>query len=337
MARKTSIAGFKPNRQVHRVAVVAYDGVVAFDLATPCEVFGWTRLKDGFAPYVVSVCGCAREVDAGLFRMRTKQGLRSLSTADTIILPGVDDVTRPVPAALVRALRQAAKRGARIASICSGAFVFAATGLLDGKRATTHWRAAAELARRFPAVVVDPDVLYIDSGQLLTAAGASAGLDLCLHLVRRDFGAAVAADAARAAVMPLERAGGQAQFIVHTPPSHDGTSLEPLLSWIDANLQRDLGLHAIARRAAMSARTLSRRFAEQTGTTPLQWVTRARVRRAQTLLETTTRAVERIADDCGFRSSSTLRANFVAIVGLPPHEYRRTFNGDAAAVRTERR
>src|SRR5207253_2438151 len=171
---------------MHAVAVLALDGVVPFDLATPCEVFARARLADGRAPYRVRVCGAARRVDAGWFELRARFGLRELGRAHTVIVPGLADPTVPVPPAVVKALRAAAARGTRIASICSGAFVLAAAGLLDGLRATTHWRGTAELARRHPAIDVDPDVLYVDNGRILTSAGAAAGLDLCLHLVRRE-------------------------------------------------------------------------------------------------------------------------------------------------------
>jgi transcriptional regulator GlxA family with amidase domain len=313
---------------VHMVAVVATHGVVAFDLATPTEIFRGTRLDDGRHPYRLVVCGVARVVRAEDFEIRMRHGLEALQRADTVIVPGIGDLDAPIPRALVAALRAAAARGARLASICSGAFLLAATGLLDGRRATTHWRAAAELARRHPAIEVDPNVLFVDEGNLLTSAGASAGIDMCLHLVRRDFGAAVAANTARMSVVALEREGGQAQFIVHPPPPSDGASLAPLLAWIEQNPNRDLSLLALARRAAMSTRTLSRRFREQTGTTPVQWVTRVRVRRAQQLLETTAHSVERVADLAGFASPTTLRAQFQQVVGTSPKVYRRAFRGE---------
>jgi transcriptional regulator GlxA family with amidase domain len=252
----------------HVVAVVAAHNVVPFDLATPTEIFRGARLADGRAPYRLVVCGVARTVRATDFEIRVRAGLAALARAHTIIVPGVSDIEAPVPRELVRALRAAADRGARIASICSGAFLLAATGLLDGKRATTHWSAAGELARRHPGIEVDPNVLFVDEGSLLTSAGATAGIDLCLHLVRRDFGAAVAARSARQSVVALEREGGQAQFIVHPPPPSDGESLSPLLEWIEQNLRRDLSLVALAQRAAMSTRTLSRRFREQMGRRP---------------------------------------------------------------------
>lgn len=324
----TTIARFQPK---HVVAVVAFDGVVPFDLSTPCEVFGRAVLVDGRTPYDVKVCGVKRDVQAGAFSLRAPYGLEGLRDADTVIVPGVDDVRRPVAPALVRALRAAAARGARVASICSGAFVLAATALLDGKRATTHWLAADELARRFPAIRVDPNVLYVDEGAVLTSAGAAAGLDLCLHLVRRDFGAAVAAYAARCAVMPLEREGGQAQFIVHRAPTADGGSLEPLLCWLEQNLQAELSLGAVARRAAMSTRSLSRHFREQVGTTPAQWVLGARVRRAQQLLEKTSRPVERVAGDVGFGSTAAFREHFRRVVGTSPRAYRAAFRPERAS------
>lgn len=307
------------------VAVVAFDGVVLGDLSTPCEVFGRVRGPDGRALYEVRICSIAREVKSEHVTLLVPWRLSSLRRANTVIVPGVDDLDRAIPQGLRRAIRRAADRGARVASICTGAFVLADTGVLDGLRATTHWQGAAELARRHPKIDVDPDVLYVDNGQVLTSAGAAAGLDLCIHLVRRDLGAEAAAEVARAAVMPLERAGGQAQFIVHEPPVSDGTSIGQLLEWLEQNLRKDLSLPVIARRAAMSTRTLSRRFREQVGTSPAIWVTRARVRRAQRLLETSDLSVERVAADVGFRSSTVLRAHFGQIVGTSPLAYRRSF------------
>jgi transcriptional regulator GlxA family with amidase domain len=310
---------------MHRVAIVAMDGVVPFDLATPCEVFGRVQLPGGLPGYEIRVCGVARKLDAGPFRMQARHGLGELARADTVILPGVADASAPVPERLVRAVRKAAARGTRVASICSGAFLLAATGLLDGRRATTHWLAASELARRYPRVRVDPDVLYVDEGQVLTSAGAAAAFDLCLHMVRLDYGSAVAAEAARVSVMPLERDGGQSQFIVHAPPTPDGSSLAPMLVWLEKHLHEQVTLDDIARRAAMSVRSLNRRFREQTGTTPLQWLLRARVRRAQLLLETTAHSIERIATSIGFGSVTAFREHFRRVVATSPQTYRRAF------------
>jgi transcriptional regulator GlxA family with amidase domain len=321
-------AEFMPRRSrpsPHVVAVVALDGVNPFDLAIPCETFGRVRLPDGTAPYRVIVCGIAPTVDAGAFRVQTPRGLRGLADADTVVVPGVLDLAAPTPNALIAGLRRAAARGARIASICSGAFVLAEAGLLDGRRATTHWLAAAELARRFPNVDVDPNVLYVDAGRILTSAGAAAGMDLCLHMVRRDHGATVAAAAARLAVMPLERAGGQAQFIAHEDPRAEGATLAPLLEWLVAHHHEPLPLARLARRAAMSSRTFSRRFREQTGTTPAQWIVRCRVRRAQQLLETSVLSIEQVAAAVGFGSAPTFRDRFRRIIGTSPQSYRRSF------------
>ncbi|WP_327120789.1 helix-turn-helix domain-containing protein [Nocardia sp. NBC_01730] len=315
------------------VAVLALDQVVAFDLATPAEVFGRARLPDGRPAYRVRVCGAAPTVDAGVFTLRPPWGLEALADADTIVVPGCSDPSLRVPDEAIAALRRAAAAGTRIASICSGAFILAATGLLDGYRATTHWLAAAELAARYPAVEVDPDVLYVDNGQLLTSAGAASGIDLCLHMIRRDYGSAVAADAARLSVVPLEREGGQAQFIVHDqPPTPRGSTLEPVLLWIQDNAAKDLTLDDIAAHAGMSTRTLNRRFREHTGTTPLQWLLRARVRQAQHLLESTGHPVDRIAGQVGFGSPTAFRDRFKRVVGTSPHSYRAAFHGSSGAV-----
>jgi transcriptional regulator GlxA family with amidase domain len=314
---------------MHTVAVLALPQVIPFDLSTPIEVFTRTRLPDGRQGYRVQVCAEAPEVDAGAFTLRAPFGLDALAAADTIIVPGTNapaaDLHEPVRAAL----RQAAQNGTRIASICTGTFPLAASGLLDGLRATTHWVAAAELAAAFPEVKVDPDVLYVDNGQILTSAGAAAGLDLCLHMIRRDYGSAVAADAARLSVMPLEREGGQAQFIVHdhTPaPAPAGAGLEPVLDWLRANLAIPLTLDQIAAHAGVSTRTLIRRFREQTGTTPLQWLHRARIRQAQHLLESTEHSVERIGAQVGYVSPTAFRDRFKQTTGISPLSYRRAFS-----------
>ncbi|MGV9668568.1 GlxA family transcriptional regulator [Nocardia niigatensis] len=312
---------------MHTVAVLALDQVIPFDLSTPIEVFSRTRLPDGRPGYQVRVCAEHGEIDAGAFTLRAPWGLEGLQDADTIIVPGVTDPTATLPPAVCEALQSAAADGTRIASICAGTFPLAATGLLAGLRATTHWRAAGLLAATHPDIDVDPDVLYVDNGQFLTSAGAAAGMDLCLHMIRRDYGSAVAAHAARLSVMPLEREGGQAQFIVHDhTPTPQGCELEALLTWLQENLARDLTLADIAKQAGTSTRTLIRRFRDQTGTTPLQWLHRARIRQAQHLLETTEHSVERISSQVGFGSSTTFRDRFKRTTGVSPQTYRRTFS-----------
>ncbi|MCY1006818.1 helix-turn-helix domain-containing protein [Nannocystis pusilla] len=314
----------------HVVAVVALPGVVAFDLTMPCEVFGRAEVPGGARPYEVRVCGETRSVDAGAFQLALRWGLADLARAHTVIVPGVMDPTRPSSPAVLEALRAAARRRARIASICSGAFVLAEAGLLDGLRVTTHWVAAGLLARRYPTLTVDPNVLFVDNGRILTSAGGAAGMDLCLHMLRSDHGAAVAAHASRLAVVPLERSGGQAQYIVHEPPTST-SSLAPLLDWMNRHLRDELTLPTLARRARMSTRTLSRRFREQTGTTPLKWVLTARIARAQQLLESTSLSLEEIAGDVGFAAASTLRNRFAQVMGASPMTYRKLFRREGEA------
>ncbi|MHC3467090.1 GlxA family transcriptional regulator [Streptomyces sp. 7R007] len=322
---------------MHTVAILVLDHVVPFDMATPLEVFGRTRLPDGRRPYRVRVCAETPEVRTDGFTLRVDHGLDALEHADTVIVPGCSEQAGPPSAAALAALRRAAASGTRVASLCAGAFVLAEAGLLDGLRATTHWVAAGELARRYPRVRVEPDVLYVDNGQILSSAGAAAALDMCLHLVRRDLGSAVAADTARLSVMPLEREGGQAQFIVSEhPPVPRGSTLEPVLEWIEDNLADEITLAAMAARSGMSERTFSRRFREQTGTTPLQWLLRARVRRAQYLLEHGDHPIERIARQAGFGSPTAFRERFRRVVGTSPQAYRTAFHGKAVAPASDR-
>jgi transcriptional regulator GlxA family with amidase domain len=314
---------------MHTVAVVAMPDVIAFDLTTPVEVFARVVLPTGEPGYRVLVCGTEPVVSAGPIRIATDHGIAELAGADTIVVPGRNDVTVGTSDDVLRALKTAHAAGTRMASICSGAFTLAEAGLLDGRRATTHWLAADFFRARFPAVHLDPDVLYVDEGQVLTSAGASAGLDLCLHMVARDYGAAVAADAARLTVAPLHRSGGQAQFILRNmaPAKHiaERTELDDVLAWIEQEAHRDLTLRDIAAYAAMSIRTLNRRFQAETGQTPMQWVTGVRVRHAQQLLESTAHGVEKIGRDVGFSSPANFREQFRRLTGVAPQGYRNAF------------
>jgi transcriptional regulator GlxA family with amidase domain len=315
---------------MHTVAVLALPDVVVFDLSTAVEVFGRVPLLNGKTGYDVMVCGTEPVVAAGPLRIGTDHGVDALATSDTIIVPGRSDVTVPTPPQVITALRSAFDAGIRIASICSGAFTLAAAGLLDGRRATTHWMAADLFRTAFPAVRLDPDVLYVDEGQILTSAGASAGLDLCLHMVQRDYGAAAAATAAKLAVAPLHRSGGQAQFIVRNRLpviTHIGerTDLDEVLTWIEQQAHCELTLTDIAKRAAMSVRTVNRRFQAETGQTPMQWVTGVRIRHAQEMLESTSYGVERIGREVGFTSSANFREQFRRLTGVAPQSYRNTF------------
>ncbi len=314
---------------MHTVAVVALADVIAFDLTTAVEVFGRVVLPSGEPGYRVLVCGITPTVSAGPMRIATDHGIADLDRADTIVVPGRNDVTGGTSVDLLRALKSAYARGARIASICSGAFTLAEAGLLDSRRATTHWLVADLFRATYPAVDLDPDVLYVDEGQVLTSAGASAGLDLCLHMVAADYGAAVAAYAARLAVAPLHRSGGQAQFILRNtaPAKHiaERTELDDVLAWIEREVHREVTLRDIADRASMSVRTLNRRFQAETGQTPMQWLTGVRVRHAQQLLENTATGVEKIGRDVGFSSPANFREQFRRLTGVAPQSYRNTF------------
>jgi len=317
----------------HRVAVVVLNGTTQFELAVAYEVFGIDRSEysdDWYEfTYVAGEPGPIR-IQGGL-TLDAPHGLSHLRTADTIIVPAVVDERTDLPEPLLAALRAAHRRGARLASICTGAFILAEAGLLDGRCATTHWMDSAELARRYPAIRVEPDVLYVEDDNIFTSAGAAAGIDLCLHLVRLDLGSDVANSVARRMVVPPHRDGGQAQFVDAPMPRGETDTLGPLLDWALANLNEPLTLDDLARRAAVSTRTLVRRFQATTGTTPLQWLLSQRVRRAQHLLESTDEPVERIAGMAGFGTAANLRQHFTRLVGVAPMAYRRTFRGGAVA------
>jgi transcriptional regulator GlxA family with amidase domain len=316
---------------MHQVVVLALHDFVAYDMGIACEVFARARTSGGAPAYDVQVCGQARTLRSRAFEMRVFFGLEAISRADTVLIPGVEDPGARTPEPVLAALRDAWQRGARLAAICSGAFVLAATGLLDGRRATTHWIGAAHLAQRYPKIKVEPDALFVDEGRIITSAGASAGLDMCLHLIRRDHGQAVAAHSARLAVAPLTREGGQSQFIRHELPAAV-SGLAPVIDWMMANLDKPLSVETLAARAGMSSRTFARRFREQTGTTPLQCLLVARIQRAQGLLEQGSMSIERVAARSGFDSPVTFRARFRRVVGVTPTEYRRRFSTTPASV-----
>jgi AraC family transcriptional activator FtrA len=259
------------------------------------------------------------------FPLDVARGLDALADADTVLVPGFSEASWPPPEAALAALRAAHARGARVASICTGAFALAAAGLLDGRRATTHWRWAGRLAELFPDVRVDPDVLYVDEGDVLTSAGIAAGIDLCLHLVRRDHGAEAANAVARRTVVPPHRAGGQAQFIERPVPAHDAGGLEATRAWALERLEQPLTVRMLARHACCSERTFARRFREETGTTPLRWLLTQRVDHARRLLETSDLPVELVAHRCGFGSAAALRQHFRRATASTPTAYRRAF------------
>ncbi|MFN8623138.1 MAG: helix-turn-helix domain-containing protein [Chloroflexota bacterium] len=327
------VAGDGAGRQ-HTVVALVGEGVLMFDLACACEVFGYDR-SDIVSPWyrflVASQDPTPIRTNDGI-RIATDHGLEALAIADTIVIPGwADDLRVPRPET-VEAVRAAYDRGARLMSFCIGAFVLAATGLLDGRRVATHWRSAARLRAAFPRVEVDPSVLYIDDGRILTSAGTAAGIDLGLHVVRRDHGAAVANQVARRIVMPPHRDGGQAQYIeaaVPEEPADDpiGATMRRLLE----DPARPVRVADLARAAAMSERSFLRRFRATTGTTPMEWLAHQRLTLAQQLLEGTDLPVEAIAERCGFGSAVTLRHRFGERFRTSPQVYRRTFRaGDPA-------
>jgi transcriptional regulator GlxA family with amidase domain len=299
-----------------------------FELALATEVFGTAPAGVPGPWYDVSICG-PRAVRVGRFLVEPDRGLEGLARADTVIVPALADVDEHPPADLVEAVRAAHSAGARVVSLCTGVFALAAAGLLDGLRATTHWAHAEALAARYPRVEVDPDVLYVDNGRVLTSAGKAAAMDLCLHLVRLDHGSAVANAVARRLVVPPHRAGGQAQFVTTPVPEQDDGPLSELLPWVMRRLDQPLTIEDLARRANMSSRHLGRQFRAVTGTTPLQWLLTQRIRRAQELLEATDDSVEVIAAAAGMGTAATLRRHFHRTVGVPPDAYRRTFRSES--------
>jgi AraC family transcriptional regulator, transcriptional activator FtrA len=308
------------------VACVVYDGLCTFEFGIVVEVFGLSR-PEFDAWYRFAVCGLEPGPlrATGGVRVEADQGLEGIRHAGTVVIPGWRDPAERPPEMLLHTLREAHAHGARILSVCSGVFVLAAAGLLAGRRATTHWRYTEHLRAAYPEIRVDPDVLYVDEGSVLTSAGSAAGLDLCLHLVRHDFGAEKANVVARRLVIAPHRDGGQAQFIPKPVESRGSNGLAELMDWVRERLQDDHTIESMAARASMSTRTLARRFRESAGTTPQRWLVRERVFHAQRLLETTSFGLERVAREAGFGSAQLLRHHFRRIADTTPKAYRQTF------------
>ncbi|MHA6620803.1 helix-turn-helix domain-containing protein [Pseudonocardia sp. DLS-67] len=309
----------------HRVVALLTSPQSPFELACAAEVFGTIR-QDLPAHYTFRVCAehPGPLLTTAGYAMLVDTGLAALREADTVVIPGWQSPGRSVPPAVTEGLRAAHQRGARIAAICTGAFVLAQTGLLDGRRATTHWRHTAQLAATFPEVRVDPDVLYVDDGDVATSAGTGAGIDLCMHLVRSDHGAAFAAEIARNMVLPPHREGSQLQYVTRPAPASTDESLAPLLDWATSHLD-SLTVVRLAEHAGLSSRTLARRFTEQLGTSPGRWLLGRRLDATRVLLERTDLPVEAIATRVGLASAVNLRRRFRAHLGTTPGAYRRTF------------
>jgi transcriptional regulator GlxA family with amidase domain len=320
-------------RKRHTVAALVPKHVSPFELAVACEVFGFERPEIVSPWYRFMVCAAEEgpiTTSMGI-TIHTPYGLDDVRKADTVVVPAGVGVDEDPPEPMLDVLRKAHKRGARILSVCTGAFVLAAAGLLDGRRATTHWMYADRLAERYPDVKVDPNVLYVEDGNVMTSAGTAAGIDLCLHLVRLDYGAEVANAVARRMVVPPHRDGGQAQYVDQPVPTGAGDGLlSDVLTWMEEHLHEQMTVEDLARRAALSPRHFARRFRAVTGTTPHHWLLRQRVLYAQRLLERTDQSIELVASRCGFGSASNLRQHFQRVVGTSPAAYRRTFQADSA-------
>lgn len=322
---------------LNSVSAMVLDGVAVFEFGVVCEVFGIDRSNDGVPNFDFKVCG----PEAGK-PLRTSVGawltpdhdFSSLVGADLVAVPAISGPVENYPLEALEALRTAAAAGSIILTVCSGAFVVGAAGLLDGRACTTHWMHAAELARLYPTAKVDRNVLYVDDGNLITSAGTAAGIDACLHLVRRELGSAVTNTIARRMVVPPQRDGGQRQYIDQPIPVRCSDGFAPQLDWILSNLEKPHTVATLAKRAAMSTRTFARRFVEETGTTPMQWVTDQRVLYARRMLEETDLDIDRIADRSGFGTSTLLRHHFRRVIGVTPSDYRRRFARDDSAYAT---
>ncbi|WP_430478289.1 GlxA family transcriptional regulator [Streptomyces sp. P11-1] len=324
---------------LHNVAVLLLDEVHPFELGVLSEVFGLDRSEEGLPVHdfaVVSAEGPVLSTHAG-FTISTPHGLERLEEADLVAVPaGSRFMEREYPDEVLDALRRAVERGARVLSVCSGAYVLGAAGMLDGRRCTTHWRHAAELARRYPKAIVEPDVLYVDEGSVITSAGTASGIDACLHLVRQAYGQDAANTIARRMVVPPHRDGGQAQYINRPLPRNACDTVGSTLAWMESHLDQEMSVEQLAALAHMSPRTFARRFQQETGTTPYRWLLRQRVLLAQHLLETSDRTIDTIASQTGFGTAATLRHQFVRTLGTTPNAYRRTFRGPGAGAGPER-
>jgi transcriptional regulator GlxA family with amidase domain len=308
------------------VAVIALPDVAVFELGVLCELFGYDRTAEGLPAYEFAVCsadGAPVRTHAG-FSISPAHDLGPADRADLVAVVPSNTELDP-PEAVLDVLRRAHARGAWVMSVCTGAFALGAAGLLDGRRCTTHWRHSDALQVRFPAAKVDPDVLYVADGNVITSAGTAAAVDCGLHLIREEQGSAVATQLARRMVVPPHRDGGQAQYIARPVPVCESEALAPLLAWISSHLGDDLDVETLARQMHMSGRTFARRFKEETGTTPYSWILGERVRAAQELLEQTDHSIDWVASEVGFGNAATLRHHFGRARGVSPQEYRRTF------------
>lgn len=319
----------KPPRPRHRVVALVYDGLCTFEFGCVVELFALERPELGVEWYDFAACSVERGPlrAAGGIEVRAPNSSRLLGQADTIVIPGWRNADEVPPPALLRHIRAAYERGARLCTICSGVFVLAAAGVLEGRTVTTHWRYAERLSKRYPGITVEPNSLYIDSGQVLTSAGSAAGLDMLLHLVRRDYGARVANQVAQRLVIPPHRVGGQAQYLPRPMPHDERHRLSRLIDWVRSHPAQAHTIRSLARRASMSPRTLQRQFRETVGYGPYEWLIRERVALAKDLLQAGRHSLSHIAETVGFNSQETFRRHFRRVAGTTPATYRRQFAG----------
>jgi AraC family transcriptional regulator, transcriptional activator FtrA len=314
------------------VGAIVVDGLAMFEFGVVCEVFGIDRTDDGVPAVDFRIAGTtagATVRTAVGMDLVVPYGLDAIADVDLVAVPATT-IRKDYDPAVLDAIRAAHARGATIVSVCSGVFVLAAAGILDGRKVTTHWRHADELARRYPNLTVDPDVLFVDDGDIVTSAGTAAGIDACLHIVRREHGSVVANAIARRMVVPPQRDGGQRQYIPQPVPQCSDDSLRHVLEWVQATLADDHTVDTLAARALMSPRTFARRFAAETGSTPMRWLTSQRILHAQRLLEDSDLDVEEVSRECGFGSAAVLRHHFRRTVGVPPADYRASFRSRVA-------
>lgn len=317
----------KPRARRHRVVALAYDGLCTFEFGCVVELFALERPELPVEWYDFDVCSVERGPlrAAGGIEVRVPNSIALLDRADTIVIPGWRNADELPPPALLRRIRAAYERGARLCTICSGVFVLAAAGILEGRKVTTHWRHAERLSQRYPGITVEPNSLYIQSGQVLTSAGSAAGLDMLLHLVRTDHGARIANQVAQRLVIPPHREGGQAQYLPRPMPHDERNRLSQLIYWVRAHPAQAHTLRTLARRASMSPRTLQRQFQETVGFGPYEWLIRERIALAKDLLQTGRHSLSRVAESVGFNSQETFRRHFRRVAGTSPATYRRQF------------
>ncbi|MDG9669527.1 helix-turn-helix domain-containing protein [Hahella sp. CR1] len=324
----TANKGFMTKQQsLHKIALLVFDGVAIGDVSVPISLFPYAVNRAGSPIYTVGICSSTERLQTGFLTIAAPNDLSWALSADTLIVPGVDDLETAIPSELIDIIQKAWVKGVRIVSLCTGAFILAQAGILDGAKATTHWKATNEFVKRFKKIKFVPDVLYVDNGQILTSAGATAAFDLCLHLIREDCGNEVAATIADLAMVPMERAGIQPQ-LSHSSLLSENDPITKILAWIEENIERSFSLNDISNKFNLSTRTLTRLFIGSVGLPPAKWITMARIRKAKSLLENTNLSIDIIAEAVGYSSAEVFRENFRKASKFSPSTYRRIYHRD---------